>query len=304
MVNRSSNKMNSRLAIARAVGKISLAWGQVGLGTIYRAIGRFYPRPAKELTLDFEPDCAIEIDVFEPYWGPTIVAGRSYEPELRHLLRRVASLDPIFIDCGANIGYWSIIASSSAIGLSRVVAIEPNPSTFAALRKNASLNYDRFLCLDNAVSSVDGEICHLESHDQHAICRISCAQTGVGPTSTTITVDTVLSTLGWTQDPFVVKLDVEGHEQNAIIGAFKSLEADHLIFFEDFYGPEFPVLEYLLNKDFQIFYVSKVGKCSQVNSVTMAKSIAAVSRKCESSNFVATRSNGRLASTLRTWSAS
>lgn len=124
---------SAALRVAKAIGFTSRAWGQVGLGTIFKAIGRVPALESMRCCVEFEQGSFFETKIFEPYWGPTVVGGRPYEPELAASLRAFAGVDATFVDGGANYGYWSIIATGRNVAFRRAVAIEPNPSTFAHL---------------------------------------------------------------------------------------------------------------------------------------------------------------------------
>ncbi len=60
-----------------------------------------------------------------------------WEPQITHYLLSKERTQGIFIDVGANIGYYSLLASKI---FNRVIAFEPAPQTFAALCNNIKLN--------------------------------------------------------------------------------------------------------------------------------------------------------------------
>jgi FkbM family methyltransferase len=60
-----------------------------------------------------------------------------WEPQITHYLLSKERTQGIFIDVGANIGYYSLLASKI---FNRVIAFEPAPRTFAALCNNIKLN--------------------------------------------------------------------------------------------------------------------------------------------------------------------
>ena len=48
------------------------------------------------------------------YWSPGVTVGRHlYEPEIDWVLRRAIDRPYALLDCGSNMGYWSILASSA-----------------------------------------------------------------------------------------------------------------------------------------------------------------------------------------------
>ena len=59
------------------------------------------------------------------YWSLGTTLGRHLdEPEIDWVLQRAIDRPYALIDCGANIGYWSVLASSMPYGRHRAVAIE------------------------------------------------------------------------------------------------------------------------------------------------------------------------------------
>lgn len=73
------------------------------------------------------------------------------------VLRQSISGGGIFVDIGANIGYYSLMAAS--FGASRVIAIEPNPDALARLEFNIEANRLQHLISveATALGTADGE---------------------------------------------------------------------------------------------------------------------------------------------------
>lgn len=73
------------------------------------------------------------------YWR--VVKDGGYEPATTALLKEVLVPGSVFVDLGANIGYYT----AEAIGLvgpkGRIWSFEPNPTVFARLRMNIQLNH-------------------------------------------------------------------------------------------------------------------------------------------------------------------
>ena len=57
----------------------------------------------------------------------------AYEPETARMLDLVLDADTLFVDCGANIGWWSAIAARRIGAPGRVIAIEASKSVFVRL---------------------------------------------------------------------------------------------------------------------------------------------------------------------------
>src|SRR6266508_2628239 len=77
----------------------------------------------------------IEVDPVE-FIGSQIVDHGYYEPATAHLVERLLRPGMVFIDVGANIGQYTLVASGS-VGMSgRVHAFEPHPAMHDVLGRN------------------------------------------------------------------------------------------------------------------------------------------------------------------------
>ncbi|MEP0843649.1 MAG: FkbM family methyltransferase [Phycisphaerae bacterium] len=72
-----------------------------------------------------------ERDVY--FWGV-------WQPSIESLLRRFLRAGDVFIDVGANVGYFSLVASRLVGPAGRVVGFEPSPRTFEVCRSNIARN--------------------------------------------------------------------------------------------------------------------------------------------------------------------
>ena len=63
-----------------------------------------------------------------------------WEPTLTRWIAKRLRPGDTFIDVGAHIGYYTLLAASLVAATGRVVAVEPSPSIFRALQKNLSRN--------------------------------------------------------------------------------------------------------------------------------------------------------------------
>jgi FkbM family methyltransferase len=63
-----------------------------------------------------------------------------WEPNLTHWIRRRLRPGDGFIDVGANIGYFTLLASRLVGNSGKVVAVEALPAIYAALRQNLKIN--------------------------------------------------------------------------------------------------------------------------------------------------------------------
>src|SRR3989304_509633 len=63
-----------------------------------------------------------------------IARTQRYEPQLSALFRKYLRPGDIFMDIGANIGYFTLLAASCVGPAGHVHSFEPNPETFKGLQ--------------------------------------------------------------------------------------------------------------------------------------------------------------------------
>lgn len=76
-----------------------------------------------------------------------------WEPNLTHWLSRTLEPGDTFVDVGANVGYYSVLASRLVGERGQVAAVEPAPEFAEAIRTNLELNGCRNVRLVNAAAS-------------------------------------------------------------------------------------------------------------------------------------------------------
>ena len=137
-----------------------------------------------------------------------------------HLLRK----DDHFLDIGANIGSYTILAAGG-VG-ARVTSVEPIPQTMANLKRNVDLNGlgDRATCVGKGLSNVVGVLHFSDSLDaMNHILEPGSREVGIQVPVTT--VDQLVND----DVPVLIKLDVEGHEVAVLQGAQRVLSDPRLL---------------------------------------------------------------------------
>ena len=180
----------------------------------------------------------LRIYLSDGYWTK-LLWGREYEPNVGEILARSLEPGTAFLDCGANIGYWSVIASREH--QASVVAIEPAQQTFERLSENQALNNGSFALVRAALWSTNGGTQTLVSHSKHhagasVVGRRERAHTPgyaveeVGCRS----LDSVVEEFFPAADRVVLKLDVEGAEAKVLAGGRQLFAGrDVLLLYED-----------------------------------------------------------------------
>ena len=212
------------------------------------------------------------IDLNDPYWNRLISPAFHYEPELHHLLARLTEEELIFIDCGANMGYWSTHLASSIYGSRKTYSVEPLSSNFSLLQNHIEKNDLKATLYHNAISQRVGESVTLYKPGGHAsVSLINSAESDDVPSETveTITLDSLLGDLPEEPSNILLKLDVEGVEIQALKGGSELLKRHPLIFYEDHgVDKESPISRYVLEElGLQVIHITDDGEWLPMPSV-------------------------------------
>jgi FkbM family methyltransferase len=181
----------------------------------------------------------LRVYLSDGYWVHLLFFAGGYEPEIEAALERVIRPRTPFIDCGANIGYWSLVAAVRY--QARVVAIEPAGRSFERLGENVKLNGDLVETMRAAVWSRSGVVLSLVTHAQrHAGASVVNRRERIGVSGyrveevETVTLDQIYRERFAGEDSVAVKLDVEDAEIDALRGARELLDScDALLIYED-----------------------------------------------------------------------
>jgi FkbM family methyltransferase len=187
----------------------------------------------REIVVTLTEDSRFAFPFADGYWTRLLDSDASYEPEIEAFLRAIANVDYDFVDCGANFGFWSILATSRVYGGHKALAIEASASNAARLAANAQLNADRFRVLHRAIGRIDGGTAWVAGSKHEAMTTAGVAA-GTGQEVSVVSLDGLMKRgLLRADRPLVVKLDVEGMEIEAIRGAERLLRGDVVLICED-----------------------------------------------------------------------
>lgn len=141
-----------------------------------------------------------------------IYAGLHEFPDMMLLLHFLREGD-LFIDVGANIGSFTILASK--VRGANTLAFEPDPITAGWLRRNVELNTiaDRVRVVEAAVGSEDSHLSFTVGRD--TVNRVARP----GDDKVRIVTQQTLDSVVGKSTPAMMKLDVEGFEFEALSGA-------------------------------------------------------------------------------------
>jgi FkbM family methyltransferase len=150
-----------------------------------------------------------------------------WEPSLTSWLTRTLQPGDVFVDVGANIGYYGLLAARLVGHQGSVVAIEASPAAYAALRRNVARNQaGNIRLVDRAVAARDEELTFYEPkpgvHSVTTSVRTSedmapAFRVQARPLPTLLTSQELSAAR-------VIKIDIEGGEYAALAGLVPALD--------------------------------------------------------------------------------
>jgi FkbM family methyltransferase len=181
-------------------------------------------------------------------WERMAALAFSYENELELLFRDSVGVDYTLLDCGANYGYWSVLVSSAPYGSHKAIAIEPSSQNFSKLSNNAKVNGGRFEAMKCAIGSSRGTA--RLSGTKHEAFSIAGNAGAAGEEVPVLALDNLLDDGKIAPDgKYLIKLDVEGVEIEAIKGGARLLQGDSVILCEEHGNdPNHTVSRYILDQ--------------------------------------------------------
>jgi FkbM family methyltransferase len=179
---------------------------------------------------------AIILDVTDSSAYMRYFHAQPYEPELTAFLADTVRPGSVFVDVGANIGLFTLLAARCASPGGRVLAFEPHPDARARMQHLLTLNgltnlvtvsnaalSDRsgpaaplFLASDSVLSTLDPSVAPMK--DEYAF------RTSVDVPVSSLDDWLAASGPAWTDTPIdVIKIDVEGTEARVLHGMARTL---------------------------------------------------------------------------------
>ncbi len=194
--------------------------------------------PGLERALDFKTIAE------DPFWFRLELLTGQHETETRRLLERLARPGMIALDVGAHIGYHTRLLARRVGVEGHVIALEPHPGTFEALRHNTR-DRPNVTALQLAAAEAGGSA---ELHDymmmsasgslhyDEALAHQQRARMGAGDVAPrdaanfepqryhvrTVAIDDCLNQLG-IERVDIVKMDIEGAELAALRGMRRTI---------------------------------------------------------------------------------
>lgn len=194
-----------------------------------------------------------------------ILKEGAYEMASLELISRLLLDAKCFVDVGGHVGQYALTAAKVMGPKGAVIVVEPNPRTFTYLLRNIELNgFRNTTAILGAASSQSGLVkMQLPPEDNWGLSRKTKADT-TGETGDYIIPTFKLCDLIQELEigPIdVVKIDVEGHEMEVLLGLFSSGKAPpkHIIF--EFIPAAFhnsDIINYLRSQNYTVYNIAGV----------------------------------------------
>lgn len=203
----------------------------------------------RDIIVRLNEDAAFAIPFCDGYWSRILNRRYDYEEEIEAILRNAADLRYTFVDCGANFGYWSVLASSRPLGGQSTLAVEASSENAKRLKINALLNGDRFRWLNAAIGDKVGGFARITGARHEAFGTLALAKNEPDAVPMVSLDSLVADGLIDARQPAVIKLDVEGMEIEALTGAKWLMQRDCMIICEE-HGSDrtHGITRYLINE--------------------------------------------------------
>jgi FkbM family methyltransferase len=241
-----ANAWERTAALALATGsKISSRFSHRGYNGCANLLRKTLPE--RNIAIKLNSDATFEFPYGDGYWSKLLNRSYHYEDELELLFRHSVDVDYTLLDCGANYGYWSVLVSSVPFGSHKAIAIEPSSQNFAKLTNNAWINGNRFEPMKCAIGAARGTA--LLSGTKHEAFSIA-GNPADGEEVPIIALDNLVDDgRVAVSGKFLIKLDVEGVEIEAIKGGARLLQADSVLICEEHGNdPDHTVSRYILEQ--------------------------------------------------------
>jgi FkbM family methyltransferase len=180
------------------------------------------------------PDLALYVIKDDPVVGRELIASRAYEPHVTEPLRDALPPGGVFVDIGANMGYYALLAARRVGAGGRVIAFEPNPESLKVLLLNTLPEGDTVRVYPFAVSDREGFLSLMRIVSIASSKPVDEAELRY-PSDVTLAYAVRLDdALRDERRIDVLKCDIDGHDYRAIQGGLATLARTRPVVFAEF----------------------------------------------------------------------
>lgn len=195
------------------------------------AVGRDHSAACYRTTYGF--------DILLPAWDANVIIaavnGRILHPRLTEILVDVIKPGDTFVDAGANMGFYSLLAATRLAGRGRVISFEPDPRNLPTLRSNVEMNrLGDIICIEpRALSDKESELDFWRAPENTwagSIVKLP----GTNAAHLRVPATSLDEYIGprFSSQVDVIKIDIEGAEPLALEGMSEALRTAKLVAYE------------------------------------------------------------------------
>jgi FkbM family methyltransferase len=179
-------------------------------------------------------DVSLHVSRSDPVVGRELLATRTYEPHVAGRLGPCLGPGGVFVDIGANVGYYTLLAARRVGSAGRVIAFEPNPTALKVLLLNTRPEGDRVRVYPFAVSDQEGFLSLMRIGSIASSKRVAEDELRY-PSDVTLTYAVRLDDILRAERRIdVLKCDIDGHDYRAMQGGLATLARTRPIVFAEF----------------------------------------------------------------------
>jgi FkbM family methyltransferase len=180
--------------------------------------------------------------------GKPLITSRTYEPHVSRIFKQRLKPGMRVLDIGANIGFYSLLASSIVGPEGMVWAIEPNPANVEIVLRSRALNDFSQLQVIQAAAHDKWETLSLFT-DQTNGSVSPCATSGPESVRNTVMGIPLRSILE--HEPVdILKIDVEGAEGSAVRGMLPIIDRCRPAVFSEFTPAAMPSMSHMTGEEY------------------------------------------------------
>jgi FkbM family methyltransferase len=181
---------------------------------ITRFGGRLFTPKANEIKI--VTTSGMQLILPPGYLGTQKIAAGAYEPDVTKFISNNLKPGHTFVDVGANIGYYTVLAARLVGTSGKVYAFEPDPANSAYLERNLLINnLENVILIKKAVSAYSGTVRFVNDGSTGHI--VNGEKPAASVEVKAVSLDDYFSGLKWPGIDFI-KMDIEGGEKMALAG--------------------------------------------------------------------------------------
>ena len=192
------------------------------------------PGNVQHVDLKF-PKYNLLVDAHDQGIAAELAFEHVHEPFGTAVLKSILRDDMTIIDVGANIGYYAL-EEDTHVKVKLIVAIEPNPVSFELLSQNICMNDAMANVFNIGISDVDGTLPFYISKQSNICSILPRAEYEKKIDVPVMRLDTLLDREK-IENVDLIRMDIEGHEINALRGMKETMEKYRPWFCLEYHSP-------------------------------------------------------------------